>query len=134
MSNNPVIWNGYAVFGDIKELDRIAESEGFIHMSKEDLISVLSPEGNNYVTTGVNDNLGEAFSEAIAALPCKIDKVNNLAIDFCSGTKEPAMAQLSAIAVTLSEANPHGKIIWGASTDVTLGDSYKVTLLASVKA
>lgn len=30
MNNGITIWNGYPVHGDIKELDRIIESEGLI--------------------------------------------------------------------------------------------------------
>lgn len=44
------------------------------------------------------------------------------------------MLELSSIPATLSENNPNIKVIWGMSSDETLIDSYKVTLLASVKA
>ena len=49
-------WNGYDVYGDIAELDAIVESTGFINLDKDDVIGVLSAEGENCVTTGM-DNL-----------------------------------------------------------------------------
>ncbi len=78
MNNGITIWNGYPVHGDIKELDRIIESEGLITLDKDDVVNVLSAEGESHVTSGVNFKLGEAFNEAVNALPCKVDKVEEL--------------------------------------------------------
>ena len=134
MNNEISIWNGYPVHGDIKELDRIIESEGLITLDKDDVVNVLSAEGESHVTSGVNFKLGEAFNEAVNALPCKVDKVEELLIDFRFGNKQPEMSELSSITDTLSEVNPDINIMWGISSDESLGDSYKVVLVASVKA
>ncbi len=134
MNNGISIWNGYPVHGDIKELDRIIESEGSITLDKDDVASVLSTEGESYVTSGVNADLGEAFNEAVNALPCKVDKVDELLVDFRFGNRQPEMSGLSSITDTLSEVNPDINIMWGISSDESLGDSYKVVLVASVKA
>lgn len=45
-------WNGYAVHGDVKELDAIVESTGFIELDKEDVVSILSADGENCVISG----------------------------------------------------------------------------------
>ena len=128
-------WNGYPVYGDIRELDRIANTDGFIHLDKEDIISVLSAEGENYLISSVNDSLVEAFSEALNSLPCKVDKLNNLMIYFRYGNKHLKMSELSSVKAKLSEAKPDDiDVIWGTSFDETLGYSCKVILLASVKA
>ena len=134
MNNGISIWNGYPVHGDIKELDRIIESEGLITLDKDDIFNVLSAEGESHVTSGVNFKLGEAFNEAVNALPCKVDKVEELLIDFRFGNRQPEMSGLSSITDTLSEVNPDINIMWGISSDESLGDSYKVVLVASVKA
>ena len=134
MNNEISIWNGYPVHGDIEELDRIIESEGLITLDKDDIVSVLSAEGESYVTSGGNADLGEAFNEAVNALPCKVDKVEELLIDFRFGNMQPEMSGLSSITDTLSEVNPDINIMWGISSDESLGDSYKVVLVASVKA
>ncbi|MDE6115273.1 MAG: hypothetical protein K2G49_09455 [Muribaculum sp.] len=134
MNNGISIWNGYPVHGDIKELDRIVESEGFINLDKDDVVNVLSAEGESHVASGVNFKLGEAFNEAVNALPCKVDKVEELLIVFRFGNRQPEMSGLSSITDTLSEVNPDINIMWGISSDESLGDSYKVVLVASVKA
>ena len=134
MNNGITIWNGYPVHGDIKELDRIIESEGLITLDKDDVVNVLSAEGESHVTSGVNFKLGEAFNEAVNALPCKVDKVEELLIDFRFGNRQPKMSELSSITDTLSETNPDINIMWGITSDESLGDSYKVVLIASEKA
>ncbi len=134
MNNEISIWNGYPVHGDIKELDRIIESEGLITLDKDDVVNVLSAEGESHVTSGVNSKLGEAFNEAVNALPCKVDKVEELLIDFRFGNRQPDMSEFSSITDSLSGANPDINIMWGITSDESLGDSYKVVLVASVKA
>ena len=134
MNNEISIWNGYPVHGEIKELDRIIESEGLITLDKDDVVNVLSAEGESHVTSGVNFKLGEAFNEAVNALPCKVDKVEELLIDFRFGNRQPKMSELSSITDTLSETNPDINIMWGITSDESLGDSCKVVLVAAVKA
>lgn len=134
MNNGITIWNGYPVHGDIKELDRIIESEGLITLDKDDIFNVLSAEGESHVISGVNSKLGEAFNEAVNALPCKVDKVEELLIDFRFGNRQPDMSEFSSITDSLSGANPDINIMWGITSDESLGDSYKVVLVASVKA
>lgn len=99
-------WNGYPVYGDIRELNYIVNADGLIKLEKADIISVLSAEGKNCLTSSINANLGEAFNEAINRLPNKIDKVNSLLIDFRCGNNQPTMSDLSSISASLSKANP----------------------------
>ena len=133
MSNEISIWNGYPVHGNIKELDRIIELEGIITLDKDDIVNLLSAEGESHVTSGVDANLGEAFNEAVNALPCKVDKVEELLIDFRFGNRQPKMSELSSITGKLSGINPDINIMWGITSDESLGDSYKVVLVASEK-
>jgi len=133
MNNEISIWNGYPVHGDSKELEGIIESESLITLDKDDVVNVLSTEGESYVTSGVNADLGEAFNEAVNALPCKVDKVDELLIDFRFGNRQPDMSEFSSITDSLSGANPDINIMWGITSDESLGDSYKVVLVASVK-
>lgn len=85
MDNEISIWNGFPVHGDVKELDIIVESDGFINLGKEDIIEVLSASGENYVATGTGEKINDAFDNAVANLPCSLDNINNLLISFhCS--------------------------------------------------
>ena len=133
MHKGKSIWNGYKVHGDVKTLDLIAEETGMVNLDKDDIISVLSDGGENYVTTGVSDNISNAFSEAVDNLPCKIDKVNKMLAAFRCGVKQPTGDELTAISAILSEASPDLEFAWGLTSDESLGDSYKVVLVASVK-
>lgn len=131
--NNTSIWNGHSVHGDVKELDYIAKATGMINLDKDDIVSVLSSEGENWVAVGAGPVFDNAFNEAINHLPCKIDKVNSLLIDFCYGSRQPIMSDFSAIQSALSDANTDLDIIWGAAIDESLGESCKVILVASVQ-
>jgi len=39
MEQNISQWNGFAIHGDVKELDRIVESKGSINLDKDDIIA-----------------------------------------------------------------------------------------------
>lgn len=132
MEQNTSQWNGYAVNGEVKELDRIAESEGFINLDKDDIIATISADGENYITTGSAANLGEAFNAALANIPVSIEKIDKLLIQFCCGSRQPEMAEISKISPSLTSANDRIVIQWGLSSDTTLGEAFKVILLASV--
>lgn len=125
-------WNGYDVYGDIGELDAIVESTGLINLDKDDVIGVLSAEGENYVATGTDNRIDESFTKAINELPYSIDKITNLLISFRCGNLQPNMADISKIPSFLSDGNPDMDVKWGIAKDDTLGDSFKVTLVASV--
>ena len=99
-------WNGYEVYGDIKELDAIVESNGFINLDKDDVVEVLSAEGENYVTTGIDNQIDDAFTKAINGLPYSIDKITNFIISFRCGNRQPNMTEILKIPSFLSEANP----------------------------
>lgn len=124
-------WKGYDVDGDIRELDAIVESTGFINLDKDDVIEVLSAEGGNCVTTGTDNSIDKAFTKAVNGLPYTPDKINSLLISFHCGDRQPDMTELSKIPAFLSEANPDIDVKWGIAKDDTLGDSFKVILVAS---
>lgn len=124
-------WNGYDVYGDIRELDTIVKSTGFINLDKDDVIGVLSAEGENCVTTGMDNLIDEAFTNAVNELPYSINKINSLLISFHCGHRQPDMTEISKIPAFLPEANSDINVKWGIAKDDTLGDSFKVILVAS---
>lgn len=124
-------WKGYDVDGDIRELDAIVESTGFINLDKDDVIEVLSAEGGNCVTTGTDNSIDKAFTKAVNGLPYTPDKINSLLISFHCGDRQPDMTELSKIPAFLSEVNPDIDVKWSIAKDDTLGDSFKVILVAS---
>lgn len=125
-------WNGYYIHGDIKEVDTIVESKGFIELDKEDVVSVLSADGENWITTGYGPSINKALDIALDNLPCFFGKTNNLLVEFLYGNIPPKMAHPPLFATILSESAPATKIRWGVSCDESLGDSFKVIIVASV--
>ena len=124
------IWNGYQVYGNVTELDNIVEANGLIRLEKEDIINTLSKNGKNYVAEGKDSNITDAFNIVLKDLPCKIENIKNLLINFQCGSLQPNAMELSNITSHLS-ANPEINIKWGLSSDSSLGESYKVILVAS---
>lgn len=124
-------WNGYNVYGDITELDAIVESTGFINLDKDDIMGVLSADGENCVTTGTDNHIDDAFTKAINRQPYSIDRINSLLISFRCGNLQPNMADISKIPSFLSDANPDMDVKWGIAKDDTLSDSFKVILVVS---
>ncbi len=126
-------WQTYPINGDAKQLDKIAESQGFIPLGNEDIIEVLSTEGENYVVSDTDPNFGEAFTKAIKLLPCEMDKVNYLLIDFLCGSKQPEVSDLTAITSSLAQASTDISVKWGVAADDSIGDDFKVIIVASIK-
>lgn len=95
------------------------------------MVEVLSAEGENYVTTGIDNQIDDAFTKAINGLPYSIDKITNFIISFRYGNRQPNMTEILKIPSFLSEANPDIDVRWGITKDETLGDSFKVILVTS---
>ena len=52
---------------------------------------------------------------------------------FRCGVKQPTGDEFTAISAVLSESSSDLEFAWGLTSDESLGDSYKVVLVASVK-
>jgi len=131
MKENETIWNGYPIIGDTKELDFIVKSEGYINIEKDDVISSLSPIGNNYVASGRATTFSGAFKSAVGNLPTSLNKAKRLLIQFVCGTKQVKMAELSSVTEMLNEASSEMSLLWGIASDLSLEDDYKVIILFS---
>lgn len=127
------IWNGYTVHGDAEELDLMADETGMVNLDNDNIIHVLSDGGESYVTTGVSANISEALREAVDKLPYNIDKVNKMLVNFRCGVKPPAVTDFTAISASLSEAGPDLEFVWGLTSDESLGETYNVVLVVSIR-
>ena len=100
-------------------------------VSENYIFNLLSAEGESHVTSGVNARIVEAFNEAVNALPCKVDKVEELLIVLRWGNPQTdTCEQLSSIFDMLSNI----KSVWDVSANESFGNSCRVVLVASVKA
>ena len=130
MGNEISIWNGYQVYGNVTELDNIVEANGLIRLDKEDIINTLSENGKNYVAVGIDSNITDAFNIAMKDIPCMIKNIKNLLICYQCGSLQPNAMELGNTTSHLS-ANPQINLKWGLTSDNSLGESYKVILVAS---
>lgn len=126
-------WNGYYVHGDVKELDALMETHGPINLDKDDIVSVLSSEGENWVTAASDTRIDEAYSKAVHSLPFTIDKIHKVLIGFRFGLKKPSMADMSKVTFAISKLTKGVEIKWGMAIDESLGETFKVVLLASAE-
>lgn len=133
MNTEMFSWNGYFVHGDVKELDAIMDTHGPINLDKDDIVSVLSSEGENWVTAAPDTGIDEAYSKAVHSLPFTIDKINKVLIGFRFGLKKPSMADMSKVTFAISKLTKGVEIKWGMAIDESLGETFKVVLLVSAK-
>lgn len=133
MNTEMFSWNGYSVHGDVKELDAIMETHDPINLDKDDIVCVLSSEGENWVTAASHARIDEAYSKAVLSLPFTIDKIHKVLIGFRFGLKKPSMADMSKVTFAISKLTKGVEIKWGMSSDETLGETFKVVLLVSAK-
>lgn len=131
METDKSIWNGFAVCGDTKELDFIVESESYINLDKYDIISTFSDDGLNYIVSGIGGSFGEALKIAMQKLPGDIGKVSRILVHFIRGNRDVTVAEFKTISETLSNTGEDTDVRWGMAIDPSLGDDFKVILIAS---
>ena len=125
-------WNGYAVQGDVNEIADLTDTNAFIKIDEEDVMSILSQDGANYVSVERASTLEDAFNQAVKNLGCAPEKIKDLLIGFRCGSKQPDMTELTRLSLFLTELNPKFSVKWGICQDSSLGEDYKVILLASI--
>ena len=125
-------WNGYAVHGDVNEIADLTDANAFIKIDEEDVMSILSQNGTNYVSAERASTLEDAFNQVVKNLGCPPEKIKDLLIGFRCGSKQPDMMELTRLSLFLTELNPELSVKWGICQDSSLGEDYKVILLASI--
>ena len=125
-------WNGYAVHGYVDEIADLSDANAFIKIDEEDVMSILSQDGANYVSAESASTLEEAFNQAVKNLGCPPEKIKDLLIGFRCGSKQSDMTELTRLSLFLTELNPELSVKWGICQDSSLEEDYKVILLASI--
>ena len=125
-------WNGYVVHGDVNEIADLTDANAFIKIDEEDVRSLLSQDRVNYVSAETASTLEDAFNQVVKNLGCPPEKIKDLLIGFRCGSKQPDMMELTRLSLSLTELNPELSVKWGICQDSSLGEDYKVILLASI--
>ena len=90
-------WNGYNVYGDVNEIADLTDVKAFIKIDEEDVMSILSYDGANYVSADSSSTLDNAFNQALKNLGCPLEKVKDLLIGFRCGSKQTDMMELTRL-------------------------------------
>lgn len=125
-------WNGYSVHGDVNEIATLTDTNAFIKIDKEDVMSIVSQDRENYVSAESASTMEDAFKQAVKNLGCPLEKIKDLLIGFRCGSKQPDMMELTRLSTFLAELNPELSVKWGICQDLSLGEDFKVILLASI--
>lgn len=137
MNSMSALWKGYDVNGDTAELDAIVESGGIISLDANDIITVLSAEGTKWISAATAATVEEALTEAVNNLPCDTQATSHLLIDFRFGNRQGEEGNLSLGAFPkLLEPylSREVALFWGITPDNSLGEDFKVVVLAAVPA
>lgn len=130
--NEISVWNGHTVYGDSTEIVFILGTQGWINIDKNDIVSVLSAEGDNWIVSATDTSLGEAFKRAVAALPYPLDEAERAIFCFQYGSNKPVMSNLNIVAEIVLSSAPGLDLIWGIYQNNSLEDLFKVVIIASV--
>lgn len=100
-------------------------------LDKDDIIKTLDLEGDSYVVTGTGDTVESAVESAISNIPCRRWQVKAMAIVLWYGTGAVDVSDMNSLSNTLSLFRSEPRFVWGVYSDSALGDSFKVTVVAS---
>lgn len=120
------IWNGYPVTVDTSELDYIVKQGGMISLDKHDIITTLAMEGENHISIGIAHSLNEAFKIAVDSQINSINEATSLLIYFICGNRQADMSEMKGITEMLRKSNEGLPILWGISSDISLGDNFNL--------
>lgn len=128
MNNKESVWVNLPVQGDVNELDAIINTPSLISLDQNDILKVLNAEGDSYIITATAGSLTKAMSSALEKMP--LVNVTDMAIAIWRGTSQSPLSETS-VNNALSELDPKIDVSWGMFTDSSLGNSYKVTIIAT---
>ena len=131
--NESISWNGYIVYGNSSELDKIIATPNIIAVDKNDIISVLSPEGEHRITTGVGADCLSALNAAISALGHPLDKVAAMFVNiYCNDMRQFLMSEIDSMLEPFKEClDTDCDVLGGVGEDAEIESPRKVTLLVT---
>ena len=129
-------YEDYKIIGDITEIEKIYQANGYINIDVGDILNTLSKETVNYVSTGSGDGyefIGQALDNALTNLPIPVDNISEILFNIWVPRKismkdlEPMRAVLNTLSVDID-------VFWGITIDDSL-DPYhaNVSLIAVSK-
>ena len=121
----------------VKGITDLIAVPGIINLDFADVQSIMNNAGAALMGVGEasGDNAAvEAVKKAIASplLETSIDSARGILLNFMGAQDNLPMMEINEASTTIQEAaHPDANIIWGVSTDETLGDTIIVTIIAT---
>ena len=121
----------------VKGISDLISEAGLINLDFADVRSIMSNSGTALM--GIGEATGEnaaveAAKNAIASplLETTIDGARGVLINVTGAEENLSMFEVNEASTTIQEAvNGQANIIWGAAVDITMGDTVKVTVVAT---
>ena len=121
----------------VKGISDLIAVPGVINLDFADVQTIMNNAGAALM--GVGEASGEnaaveAVKKAIASplLETSIDSARGILLNFMGAQDNLPMMEINEASITIQEAaHPDANIIWGVSTDETLGDTIIVTIIAT---
>ena len=121
----------------VKGISDLIVVPGVINLDFADVQAIMNNAGSALMGVGEasGDNAAvEAVKKAIASplLETGIDSARGILLNFMGAQDNLPMMEINEASTTIQEAaHPDANIIWGVSTDETLGDTIIVTIIAT---
>ena len=126
-------WNGYTVYGDSSELDKIIATPNIIALDKNDIIGVLSRGGEHRIATGVGVDCESALNAALSALECPLEGITVMIVNiYCKDKSQLLMSEISSMLEPIKEGiSADCDLLWGVAEDAEMECPRKITLLVT---
>lgn len=130
LNKEKLTWENFSIQGDINELEVIISTPGYKSLDRNDIRMVLDSEGESFIVTSEADNMDEAMGLALKEIPLD-KKVTYMAVAIWCGNPQFPVSEIASVNNALSEFEPEANISRGVYTDSNLGNSFKVTIIAT---
>lgn len=118
----------------IRGITDLITGMGFVNLDFEDVEAILKDAGTVSFGSGIadgEDRAEKAARSAAAKLKMKPENIKNILLNITTGTEITLTEMLNAASVIEDIAEPDSYVIWGHVIDESVGESVKVTLIAS---
>lgn len=127
--NTSALWNGYTVYGDSSELDKMVAAEGLITLSPNDIIRMLDCDCEHWIVSGYGTDCPSALNAAISTLPFPLEAITAMAIHIRYSCESPLL--MKEITGLIEPFDPFCEVVWSFSEDSGMEHPRKIVILVS---
>lgn len=131
--NESTSWNGYTVYGDSSEIDKMIATTNIISLDKNDIIGALSYDGEHRIVTGEGVDCRSALKAALTALGCPHERVTAMIVNiYCENRSQLLMSEINSMLEQIKECiSADCDLLWGVAEDAEMECPRKITLLVT---